>query len=100
MLKILFKPRSGVRRGDDLYAKAVSQARNPAFYTRLAVDDRIDARPAALLTSKERPDREVRISDAPSRPPPPPSRGGPIRGQRINLARPCRPPTPSLEAMR
>lgn len=44
MLKNLFKPRSGVRLGDDLYAKAVSQARNPAFYKRLAVDDRIDAR--------------------------------------------------------
>ena len=35
MLKNLFKPRPGVRIGDDLYAKAVSQARNPAFYTRL-----------------------------------------------------------------
>ena len=44
MLKNLFKPRSGVRIGDDLYAKAVSQARNPAFYTRLGVADRIDAR--------------------------------------------------------
>lgn len=44
MLKNLFKPRSGPRIGDDLYAKAVAQARNPAFYTRLGVADRIDAR--------------------------------------------------------
>lgn len=44
MLKNLFKPRSGPRIGDDLYAKAVAQARNPAFYTRLNVADRIDAR--------------------------------------------------------
>ena len=44
MLKNLFKARPGVRIGDDLYAKAVSQARNPAFYTRLGVADRIDAR--------------------------------------------------------
>lgn len=44
MLKNLFKPRPGPRLGDDLYAKAVAQARNPAFYTRLGVADRIDAR--------------------------------------------------------
>ena len=44
MLKNLFKPRPGPRLGDDLYAKAVAQARNPAFYTRLDVADRIDAR--------------------------------------------------------
>ncbi|PZT98018.1 MAG: ubiquinol-cytochrome C chaperone [Brevundimonas sp.] len=44
MLKNLFKPRSGPRIGDDLYARAVAQARNPAFYTRLGVADRIDAR--------------------------------------------------------
>ena len=44
MLKNLFKPRSGPRIGDDLYVRAVAQARNPAFYTRLGVADRIDAR--------------------------------------------------------
>lgn len=44
MLKNLFKPRSGARIGDALYALAVAQARNPAFYTRLGVADRIDAR--------------------------------------------------------
>ena len=44
MLKNLFKPRSGPRIGDDLYAKAVAQARNPAFYTQIGVADRIDAR--------------------------------------------------------
>jgi cytochrome b pre-mRNA-processing protein 3 len=44
MLKNLFKPRPGARTGDDLYALAVAQARNPAFYTRLGVADRIDAR--------------------------------------------------------
>ncbi len=44
MLKNLFKPRSGPRIGDDLYARAVAQARNPALYTRLGVADRIDAR--------------------------------------------------------
>jgi cytochrome b pre-mRNA-processing protein 3 len=44
MLKNLFKPRSGPRIGDDLYAKAVARARNPDFYTRLNVADRIDAR--------------------------------------------------------
>ena len=37
-------PRPGARTGDDLYALAVSQARNPALYTRLGVTDRIDAR--------------------------------------------------------
>jgi len=44
MLKNLFKPRPRARIGDDLYALAVSQARNVAFYTRLGVMDRIDAR--------------------------------------------------------
>ena len=44
MLKNLFKTRPGGRIGDDLYALAVAQARNPAFYTRLGVNDRIDAR--------------------------------------------------------
>lgn len=44
MLKNLFKPRPGARIGDALYALAVAQARNPAFYTRLGVADRIDAR--------------------------------------------------------
>ena len=44
MLKNLFKPRPGGRIGDELYALAVAQARNPAFYTRLGVADRIDAR--------------------------------------------------------
>lgn len=44
MLKNLFRPRPGARVGDDLYALAVAQARNPAFYTRLGVADRIDAR--------------------------------------------------------
>ena len=44
MLKNLFRPRPGARTGDDLYALAVAQARNPAFYTRLGVADRIDAR--------------------------------------------------------
>ena len=44
MLKNLFKPRPGARIGDDLYALAVKQARDVAFYTRLGVADRIDAR--------------------------------------------------------
>ncbi|WP_313454634.1 ubiquinol-cytochrome C chaperone family protein, partial [Brevundimonas sp.] len=44
MLKNLFRPRLRARIGDDLYAKAVAQARNVAFYTRLGVADRIDAR--------------------------------------------------------
>ena len=44
MLKNLFKPRSGARVGDHLYAQAVSQARHAAFYTRLGIADRIDAR--------------------------------------------------------
>ena len=44
MLKNLFKPRPGARIGDHLYALAVEQARNVAFYTRLGVADRIDAR--------------------------------------------------------
>ena len=44
MFKNLFKSRPRPRIGDDLYARAVSQARNAAFYTRLGVMDRIDAR--------------------------------------------------------
>jgi Uncharacterized conserved protein len=44
MLKNLFKPRPSAREGHDLYARAVEQARSPAFYTTLGVADRIDAR--------------------------------------------------------
>lgn len=44
MLKNLFKPRPGARFGLDVYALAVDQARTPAFYTHLGVEDRIDAR--------------------------------------------------------
>lgn len=44
MLKNLFKPRQSARTDNGLYALAVAQARNAAFYTRLGVADRIDAR--------------------------------------------------------
>ncbi|WP_395943606.1 ubiquinol-cytochrome C chaperone family protein [Brevundimonas sp.] len=44
MLKNLFRPRPGARTGHDLYALAVAQARTVDFYTRLGVEDRIDAR--------------------------------------------------------
>ena len=43
MLQNLFRPRRA-RLGDTLYEHAVRQARDPAFYTRLGVADRIDAR--------------------------------------------------------
>jgi cytochrome b pre-mRNA-processing protein 3 len=43
MLQNLFRSRRG-RIGDSLYEQAVRQARQPAFYTRLGVADRIDAR--------------------------------------------------------
>jgi len=44
MLRNLFRQRSDERQGDALYALAVKQARQPAFYTSLGVADRIDAR--------------------------------------------------------
>ena len=44
MLKHLFRPRPQSRQAQALYAHAVDQARRPAFYTALAVPDRIDAR--------------------------------------------------------
>lgn len=44
MLKNLFRPRPQNRQAEALYALAVEQARAPAFYTRLGVADRIDAR--------------------------------------------------------
>jgi cytochrome b pre-mRNA-processing protein 3 len=44
MLQKLFRPRNTPRLGDRLYALAVSQARHPAFYARMGVADRIDAR--------------------------------------------------------
>jgi len=44
MLKHLFQPRPQSRQAQALYAHAVDQARRPAFYTALAVPDRIDAR--------------------------------------------------------
>jgi cytochrome b pre-mRNA-processing protein 3 len=44
MLKNLFRNRSGRRIGEAMYDLAVAQARRPAFYTRLGVEDRIDAR--------------------------------------------------------
>jgi cytochrome b pre-mRNA-processing protein 3 len=43
MLQKLFRPRRG-RLGQSLYEQAVRQARDPRFYTRLGVADRIDAR--------------------------------------------------------
>ena len=43
MLQNLFRTRRG-RLGESLYEHAVRQARQPAFYTRLGVADRIDAR--------------------------------------------------------
>ncbi|GAW39819.1 Ubiquinol-cytochrome C chaperone [Brevundimonas sp. SH203] len=70
MLKNLFKPRSGPRVGDDLYARAVAQARNPAFYTRLHVADRIDARfelytlHVLLLVLRLRDENTAQASDA------------------------------------
>ena len=44
MLRNLFRQRPHERQGDALYAVAVEQARQPAFYTALGVADRIDAR--------------------------------------------------------
>lgn len=44
MLRKLFRQRPDERQGDALYAVAVEQARQPAFYTALGVADRIDAR--------------------------------------------------------
>lgn len=44
MLRNLFRQRPDERQGDALYALAVEQARQPAFYTALGVADRIDAR--------------------------------------------------------
>jgi len=44
MLHKLFRPRSTARLGEPLYELAVRQARQPEFYTRLGVEDRIDAR--------------------------------------------------------
>ena len=44
MLKNLFRTRSAERMGLPLYSAAVQQAREPAFYTAMGVDDEIDAR--------------------------------------------------------
>lgn len=44
MLQNLFRTRPRERLGQSLYEAAVRQARNTDFYTRLGVDDRIDAR--------------------------------------------------------
>lgn len=44
MLQNLFRTRARERLGEPLYELAVRQARAPAFYTRLGVADRIDAR--------------------------------------------------------
>jgi cytochrome b pre-mRNA-processing protein 3 len=44
MLQNLFRTRPRERLGEPLYELAVRQARQPAFYTRLGVADRIDAR--------------------------------------------------------
>ncbi|WP_417230454.1 ubiquinol-cytochrome C chaperone family protein [Brevundimonas sp.] len=44
MLKNLLRSRPAPLDGNALYARAVTQARRPEFYTRLGVDDRIDAR--------------------------------------------------------
>jgi cytochrome b pre-mRNA-processing protein 3 len=44
MLQNLFRTRPRERLGPSLYEAAVRQARDPAFYTRFAVADRIDAR--------------------------------------------------------
>lgn len=44
MLRNLFRPKPNERLGHEVYALAVDQARQPAFYTRLGVADRIDAR--------------------------------------------------------
>jgi cytochrome b pre-mRNA-processing protein 3 len=44
MLQNLFRPRPRERLGEPLYELAVRRARDPGFYTRLGVADRIDAR--------------------------------------------------------
>jgi len=44
MLQNLFRTRPRERLGQSLYEAAVRQARDPVFYTRLGVADRIDAR--------------------------------------------------------
>ena len=44
MLQNLFRTRPRARRGEALYELAVRQAREHAFYTRMGVADRIDAR--------------------------------------------------------
>ncbi len=44
MLNRLFRPRPAKVAGEALYAALVEQARRPAFYTTLQVQDRIDAR--------------------------------------------------------
>ena len=44
MLQNLFRTHPRQRLGEPLYEAAVRQARDPAFYTRLGVADRIDAR--------------------------------------------------------
>lgn len=44
MLQNLFRSRARERLGQPLYELAVRQAREPGFYTRLGVADRIDAR--------------------------------------------------------
>jgi cytochrome b pre-mRNA-processing protein 3 len=44
MLQNLFRTRPRERLGEPLYELAVRQARDPGFYTRLGVADRIDAR--------------------------------------------------------
>jgi len=44
MLQNLFRTRPRPRLGQPLYEAAVRQARDPAFYTRFGVADRIDAR--------------------------------------------------------
>ena len=44
MLQNLFRSRPRARAGEALYELAVRQAREPAFYTRMGVEDRIDAR--------------------------------------------------------
>jgi len=44
MLQNLFRTRPRKRLGEPLYELAVRQARDPAFYTRMGVADRIDAR--------------------------------------------------------
>lgn len=44
MLQNLFRPRPRERVGQSLYEAAVLQARDPGFYTRMGVADRIDSR--------------------------------------------------------